>query len=317
MTLKEDIVKALEALNPKTEPTRAKLENDPSARSISLLLKSSAGLCLLEHIIQRVEGGKEGIISMDKWVEKEQLIDVIEFQYCHNNIEEMNTLLQAYYGIWIAQGGDDAGKNGFEAVLALADSSAVENVELLFTICVDCKTKLSGKDAECPSCRGKNLISISELSLQESAVAVLINRQFLELYVKECMADAGIDVVAWHDSSCVDTSISVGYQVEGEMVEPDVIGITKPTGILVCEAKTSKRIKPNDIRKISEPLRRLAEKVREYTGKELSQRFLLVTTGYFDKNVRPASMVRKGWELIDRSGIQTLKDELVRIQREL
>ena len=51
MTLKEDIVKALEALNPRTEPTRAKLENDPSAIAVSVLLKSSAGLCLLEYII--------------------------------------------------------------------------------------------------------------------------------------------------------------------------------------------------------------------------------------------------------------------------
>jgi hypothetical protein len=317
MTLKEEIRTALEGLSPKIDETKARLENDTAARAVSSFLKKSAGLGLIEYIIGDLRSGKEPLIVLSKWTEKQQLLDVMEFLYHENDSDTLEPFLIAYHEIWIAPEAEDVGRNAFEAISSLATSPAAGNVKQLFTICVDCKTRTDSEEGDCPDCKGRNLVEVNELSLHKNATAVLDNRQFLELYLKECIAESGIEVVTWCDDRNMEVATSIGYQVEGETVEPDVTGITEPVGIMVCEAKTSKKVNLNEIRRIGEPLQRLIEKVRKNTGKELNSRFLLVATCHFDENIRPSSMIRKGWELVDRERIPTLKDELMRIQSEL
>ncbi|MCK4444048.1 MAG: hypothetical protein KAW09_05860 [Thermoplasmata archaeon] len=317
MTLKEEVRTALEALTPKTNETKAKLENDPAARAVSSFLKKTAGLGLIEYIIGDLKSGKEPLIVLSKWTEKQQLLDVMEFLYHENDSDTLEPFLLAYHEIWIAPEAEDVGRNAFEVISSLATSPAAGNVKQLFTICVDCKTRTDSERGDCPDCKGRDVVEVSELSLHKNATAVLDNRQFLELYLKECMAESGIEVVTWRDDRNMEVATSIGYQVEGETVEPDVTGITEPVGIMVCEAKTSKKMKLNDIRRIGEPFQRLVEKVRKNTGKDVNSRFLLVITGFFDENIKLGSMMKKGWELLDRKSIAGLTNELARIQSEL
>jgi hypothetical protein len=157
-----------------------------------------------------------------------------------------------------------------------------------------------------------------KISITESAKSVLKYGQYLEIYVKECMDKSGVDPIGWNsegDGKKVYTSIN--YQVGGETIDIDVLGISKPLAVLVCEAKTSVKITMNDIRRVEDIFNRLVSKIKDHTGKEVEHLKLFIITGEFDENLSINALKRRSWELIDRSKIADLTGEFRRIQSEL
>jgi len=70
MGIKEEIIEALEALNPQIDRGKALLELDESALVIARLLKEPMGLALAEYISKDLEYGKYPIYSMNKFLDK-------------------------------------------------------------------------------------------------------------------------------------------------------------------------------------------------------------------------------------------------------
>jgi len=68
MEIKEEIINVLKALAPQIDKSKAKLELDTSAVSISRLLMESKGLELIEYICENLEYGELPIYSMNKFL---------------------------------------------------------------------------------------------------------------------------------------------------------------------------------------------------------------------------------------------------------
>jgi hypothetical protein len=110
---------------------------------------------------------------------------------------------------------------------------------------------------------------------------------------------------------------NIRYQVDGDILEVDVHGIALPITLLLCEAKTSMKISPNELRRVEGLYDRLVEKINNISGRRFAVIKLFVITGEFDGNISQSSYKRKGWELLDRTSIENLKDVLKEIQRGL
>ena len=147
--------------------------------------------------------------------------------------------------------------------------------------------------------------------------SVLKNNQFLEIYVKECMRNSGIELigreVGKHGKKAY---TSIQYQVHGEMIEADVHGIAQPLTLLLCEVKTATKITMNEIRRVEGLFDKLVDRVNGIAGVNNHLK-LFVITGEFDTNISIGAYRRRNWELLDRTTIQNLLEEFKRIRSEL
>lgn len=316
MGIKEEIIEALEALDPQIDRGKALLEVDESASAIAHLLKEPMGLSLVEYISKDLKYGKYPIYSMNKFLDKTKFDGIIE-HYFHNEVQTiLNPLLILYHQLWINQKAEP--KKFFDALKNLERSKAVTSNRIAI-ICLDCFSTFKDEGVnKCSNCGSNDLLEFFEMSITESARRVLKNGQYLEIYVKECMHESGIVPIGWsgdHNGEKVYTSIN--YQVEGEPIDIDVLGISQPIAVLLCEAKTSEKITMNEIRRVENLFDRLIRRINDLTGKRIQYLKLFVITGEFDRNVSVGAYRRKGWELIDRSKIPTLAEEFRRIQSEI
>ena len=316
MGIKEEIIEALEALDPQIDRGKALLELDESASAIACLLKEPMGLSLVEYISKDLKYGKYLIYSMNKFLDKTKFDRMIE-HYFHKDAQTiLNLLLKVYHQLWINKNIEP--KEFFKALKNLERSKAVKSNRIAI-ICLDCYSTFKNEGVnKCSNCGSNDLLEIFELSITESAKSVLKYGQYLEIYVKDCMYKSGVEPIGWNsegDGKKVYTSIK--YQVGGETIDIDVLGISKPIAVLVCEAKTSVKITMNDIRRVGDIFDRLVSKIKDHTGKEVEHFKLFIITGEFDENLSINALKRRSWELIDRSKIADLTEEFRRIQSEI
>jgi len=150
----------------------------------------------------------------------------------------------------------------FEKLKKLEEPNAISSREKILSICLDCYSIYSKEYVNCDECDSTNILEIYELILSEPAKSVLKDGQYLEIYVRECMHKSGIEPVGWNiDENNKKVYTSIKYQVEGEEMEIDVLGISQPIAVLICEAKTSKKITLNEIRRVEDLFNKLSRKI--------------------------------------------------------
>ena len=319
MGIKEEIIDALGALNPQVDKSKALLELDISAVSISRLLMEPVGVKLIEYICEELKCGQLPIYSMNKFIDKTEFDRLIEHFYVRGEQKTLDVLLLLHHQLWTNKQNVNPREN-FETLKKLEKSKAVNsNATTLRSICLDCCfINLKNYNGKCDECSSENILEIYEFFLSEPPKNVLKNGQYLEIYVKECMNKSGIELIGWN-SEDGDKKIytSIKYQIEGEDIDVDVHGISQPIAVLLCEAKTSKKITMNEMRRVENLFDRLIEKINDLTGKKIQHLKLFVITGEFDSNISVGAYRRKMWELIDRSKISDLTEEFRRIQSEI
>ncbi|MEX2703672.1 MAG: hypothetical protein Q6352_000140 [Candidatus Freyrarchaeum guaymaensis] len=317
MKIKEEIINVLKALAPQIDKSKAKLELDTSAVSISRLLMESKGLELIEYICENLEYGELPIYSMNKFLEKPEFDKLIEQFYINEKQRILDVLLLLYHQIWVNKQGEES-RQIFETLKKLEESKAISSKEKILRICLDCYSTYSEEHANCDECGSTNILEISELILSEPAKSVLQNGQYLEIYVRECMHKSGIEPVGWNiDESNKKVYTSIKYQVEGEEIEIDVLGISQPIAVLICEAKTSKKITLNEIRRVEDLFNKLSRKIGDLIGRKLQYFKLFIITGEFDRNIPTRAYRRERWELIHKHKISNLTEEFKRIKSEI
>lgn len=243
MSLREDLLGALEALAPQIiDRNRAKLELDESASAISSLLSEQQGLVLIEYMIEELECGKKPIYVANRFVQRSRLDCLIEHFYVSGKRSVLDVLLPAYHQLWMSQDqyGDSVSAL-FEATAKLGGSSAATSQEEVLRVCLDCLCVLDKGSSACTECSRSDLLKVYSFSLTQAARAVLKNRQYLEIYTKDCLRGSGVELVGYDaDKRGTKVYTSVRYQVEGEKVDIDVHGISlQPLALLLCEARTS------------------------------------------------------------------------------
>jgi hypothetical protein len=321
MSLREQLLEALEALAPQViDENRASLELDVSAAAISGLLSEPQGLALIEYAIEELECGKRSIYSTSEFLERARFDQLIEHFYTSEEQSVLNTLLLLYHQFWMNQRQpDDSVGASYETLRKLESSSAVASKTTVLNTCLDCLCILDEGSNTCTECGGSNLLEVHRLSLTQPAKAVLKNRQYLEIYAKECLRKSGIELIGCDiDKHGTKVYTSVRYQVEGEKIDIDVHGISsKPLALLLCEVRTSEKISMNELRRVEGLFKRLVDKIRNLSGKEFDYLNLFIATGEFDQNIPIGAYRRKNWELIDRTSIPELTERFRKIQSEI
>jgi hypothetical protein len=321
MSLRARLLETLEALAPQViDETRALLELDISASAISSLLSEEQGLALIEYIVEELECGKKPIYSTNRLLQRPTFDQLIEHFYTSGEQTVLDTLLLVYHQFWMVRRQPNDSVNAlYETLRKLESSSAVASRATVLCICLDCFSVLAEGSKVCAECGKTNLLEVHSLSLAQPARAVLKNRQYLELYTKECLRSSGVELIGCDfDKHGTKVYTSVRYQIEGEKIDIDVHGISPaPLALLLCEVKTSERVSMNELRRVESLLKRLVDKIRNLSGMEFDYLNLFITTGQFDQNLPTGAYRRKNWELIDRSSVPTLTDNLRRIQREI
>lgn len=321
MNLKEQLLDTLEALAPRVvDKNRAALELEASAVAISCLLSESQGLALVEYIVEELECGKKPIYLTNRFLEKPRFEQLVEHFYIEQKQEVLGPLLHFYHQFWLNQRQDTDDQRALHTMLArFGNSDAVTTRTPVLNVCIACHSNLDIGYDKCESCGGSNLLKLCELSLAQPARDVLKIGQYLEIHVKDCLRRSGIELVGWTiDKHRGKAYTSIRYQVEGEEIDIDVHGISlQPLALLLCEAKTSAKISMNELRRVEGLFNRLIRAIHEQSGKQFRYINLLVTTGEFDRNIPIGAYERKNWELIGRSRIPTLTEELKRIQSEI
>ena len=230
MSLREELLEALEALAPQIiDRNRAQLELDESASAISSLLSEQQGLVLIEYIIEELECGKRPIYSANGFVQRPRLDRLIEHFYVSGKQAALDVLLPAYHQFWMSQGQcSDSVKALFEAAAKLGSSSAATSQEAVLRVCLDCLCVLDEGLGACTECGRSDLLEVYSFSLTQPARAVLKNRQYLEIYTKECLRNSGVELIGYDvDKRGTKVYTSVRYQVEGEKIDIDVHGISR------------------------------------------------------------------------------------------
>lgn len=317
MRIKEKVLNALDELAPNIDPTRSQLELDISTTAISRVLSEKYGLPLIEYIIEELDYGKKPIYQTDRLVGKARFDKLIEQSYVANKQEALGILLPCYHQFWMHKGADNT-QAFYDTVTKLENSDAIERKIDTLTVCLDCYNILDVNIQECEQCKGIDLLKIYGLFLTQSAKAVLKNNQYLEIYVKECLRDSGVELIG-HEvgKQGKRTYTSIQYQVHGEMIEADVHGIAQPLTLLLCEVKTTTKITMNEIRRVENLFDRLVDRIRGLIGTDVNHLKLFIITGEFDRNISIGAYRRRNWELIDRAIIPSLTEEFKRIKSEL
>jgi hypothetical protein len=314
--MKEELLKAFEALIPKVYDTKASLENDEAAIAISSMLSESQGLALVEYLINELSFGKKPIYLANEFISNDRISKLIEKLYLAREREPLQILLAYYNQVWIYASENPTGF--YKTLHKLANSAAASSVTITLKLCLDCSQALDNSFIECPRCSSNNVLEVSQLTFAEQAQAALKQGQFLEIYVKECLARSGINLIGYPiGKRGLKGYISVEYRIQGEPVEIDVHGLAQPLTIFLCEVKTAQKITMNELRRVESVFTGLLERVNNLNRFNVGHLKLFIITGEFDRNIPRTAYARKNWELIDRAMIPGLVEELKRIQQEL
>lgn len=320
MEIKNQILKALEALAPKIDSARGQSELDKAAIGISNLLSEPHGLELVEYITKWLGAGKKPLYSTNQFVEKSVFDLLNAHTYESQDSETLQILLRLYHQFWSERSDEDINpKTLYHSLKKLENSAAVKSKKTILSICLNCYAQYDILPNNCDGCNGNNFLEIYELTFPGVIRSVLENNQYLELYIKECLKKSGVELIGWPiDKQGKKAYTSVQYQVDGDMIETDVHGIATPVALLLCEAKTANKVTLTDIRYYDGIYTKLISNIIEYVQlKSIKLRKIFVTTGEFDRNISIPAYQRRDWELLSRNRIPYLVDEFKRIQQEL
>jgi hypothetical protein len=320
MKLAEEIISILEDLNPQIDESKARNELDPSATAISMLVKDQTGLSLIEYITDELENGRLPIYTFDKLPStKEMKGKIAHFYFNEPEAEILNILLMLYHQFWYYN--DESTRvKFFKKVEELRQSVITKADNSVYNICNNCTWFEQNSGESCKNCEKKDLLKIREIKLTDTTRKVLKNDQFLEIYVKECMRESGIQPIGWKlGDHKVYTSIK--YHFMGEEIEIDAHGIPNNKTLMICEAKTSKKITINEMRRIENIFDKLGDRINEYRSDKFKIKLskVFIITGEFDQNILKAigAYKMRGWDLIGRDKISNLALEFDRIKQEL
>lgn len=202
MSVRDQLLSAFAALAPQIDVTKALLELNPSAVAISRLLSESHGLILVEYIIDKLECGKKPLYLMNKFVERAIFQKLIEQYYLTQDHKILSILLSCYDQFWVNV--LESPGELYQTIKKLEFSDAVNSRELVLNLCLDCGSMLAEASNICDGCGRNDLLNIYSLSLTIAARDVLKNNNYLEIYVKACLKESGIELIGCEFKSLQD-----------------------------------------------------------------------------------------------------------------
>lgn len=310
MSLKQDLLDALEALDPQIDQTKASQELDEGAIALSKLLGQPQGLEFVEYIIKELEFGKNPIILSSRFIDKNKLDQLIKYHYANNDVESLNILLSLYHQIWMNKSEQTEAEEVFSVLKTLESSKAVHSKEIIAAFDLDTLHRIEILPAD----NQANTLRVYRFSLSDGAKRVIKkdNNQYFEIYVKIALQQSGIELIGPINKQGKRAYTNTRYQVDGERIEVDVHGISQPLALFLCEAKTVAKITLNDLRLTENTYNKLTAKINISSGRKFNYQKIFIITGEFDINI-PRAM-KKDWELLDRSKIPHLVDEFKQIK---
>lgn len=316
MSLNSELQNTLAALKPYIDTTKAKLELDNAAISICHILSDRYGLYWLEYLLETIEDRRFFLYSSDRYVQKSRLDSLAENLYKSKEQSHLKTLLSFYHQIFRENiGVNDDPSAKFSTLKKIESLAAIKSNEMIAGYCLTCLTACDGQFAACSRCGSNDVLNINKITFLPEVKTILSNGQYLEIYVKHCLRETGIELIGYpFDQKGRKAFTNIRYQVDGDIIEVDVHGIASPLTLLLCEAKTSVKIQANELRRIEGLYDRLIDKINTLSRRNFSVLRLFIITGEFDRNISQNAYKRKGWELIDRKNIESLKDVLTEIQ---
>lgn len=317
MSLKSELIDALEMLKPYIDPTKGQLEFDDAAKSISQFLSCPEGLYWLEYIIAKLDCGKLPLYAANKSVPQNKLDSLAENLYKQNRFEALKFLLLYYHQFLEHEETFDISKM-FSALKKLTNSAAVQSQTVVASFCLQCSYASINQFQICPQCSEDDVLNIVEILFPPQVKTILKNGQYLEMYVKHCFQESGVELIGYPiNQKGTKAFTNVRYQVDGDPMEVDIHGIASPLTLLLCEVKTVAKIASNELRRVDGLYDHLIEKINTVSSRKFSVLKVFIITGEFDTNISESAYKRKNWELIDRTKIQTLTDVLKDIQKGL
>ncbi len=316
MSLNSELQDTLDALKPSIDSTKAKLELDKVAISVSHILSNPYGMYWLEYLLKSIENGRFFLYSSDKYVSKSKIDSLAEQLYKSKEQSHLKTLLSFYHQLfWESGSVNDDPRAKYSTLKKIESLGATKSNLIIAGYCLTCCATRDGYFSVCSQCGSNDIVNINKISFLPEVKTVLRNGQYLEIYVKNCLRDTGVELIGYPiDQKGSKAFTNIRYQVDGDAIEVDVHGIASPLTLLLCEAKTSARIQSNELRRVEGLYDRLVDKVNTLSGRKFSVLKLFVITGEFDRNISQSAYKRRGWELIDRTHIENLKAVLKDIQ---
>jgi hypothetical protein len=319
MSLNSELQNTLAALKPYIDSTKAKLELDNAAVSICQILSDRYGLYWLEYLLESIDDRRFFLYSSDRYVQKNRLDALVEQLYKSKEKSHLRTLLAFYhqmFGGGISVNDDPSVK--FSNLKKIESLAAIKSNEIIAGYCLTCYAARDGQIATCSQCGSYDVFNINKISFLPEVKTILSNGQYLEIYVKRCLRDAGIELIGYPiDQKGRKAFTNIRYQIDGDIIEVDVHGIASPLTLLLCEAKTSEKIQVNELRRIEGLYNRLIDKINTLSRRNFAVLRLFIISGEFDKNISQSAYKRKGWELIDKSNIANLNEVLRELQASL
>lgn len=317
MGFKENILQAFAELSPKFDLSKAQIENDKGAIALSTLLSKRCGLALVEYIAKELDGGKKPLFFTNNTVNNSTLTGLIEKFYSLDKSDVYTPLIHIF-NLFDSGKIESSREEIHEAISSLAKTDAIEDKETVFRMCQQCHGALEEATASCPSCGCCEYFEIDKLKLSDGAKKAIKDNQFLEIYAKICMQNAGIELIGWPFGKNGEKAYtSIRYQVDGDNPELDVHGIAKPLGIIFCEAKTVPNITQNELRKVENTYDTMQKRINALTKSENKYVRIFITTGRFDGNISLISYQSRSWVFIEREQISNLENEFIKVRESL
>ncbi len=312
MSLEQELLNVLQALDPQSDKTKAEQELDDAAIALSKLLAYPQGLEFVEYIIHDLDLGKKPIYLPTRYLEKEKFHTLIQYNYENTDDETIEVLLSLYHQLWMNGSDTDSVRELLSVLDKLQNSTAVSRKDFVASFSLDDLNRLDSPSVD----NDLSSVNVYKMFLADGARRVLKGNHFLEIYVKMSLCKSGAKLIGWpFDNKGHHAYTSIQYQIDGERIELDVHGIAQPLSLILCEAKTSAKITLNDLRRVENTYDKLMRKIENVSNRNFHCQKIFVITGEFDRNIPKSA--RKNWELIDRPKIYCLVDEFKQLQNEL
>jgi len=313
--ISDEIISALLTLAPSIDPTKAVLEIDPVSIEFANILAEPSGLSVIEFIQDNFKDGKISILIPNKCPNKKEIERMIYSLHSQGKKEKLSFLLDVYNFFWVMHS-DIETSMLFDCLEKIEKSKAIISKKTVLSICSEC---ISDTNAN-PCCVSidQNIFEINDCSIHENIGAILRYNHHLEIYVKSQLNKIGIKTIGWEKERFGrEICTSVTYQIDGEPVEVDTIGISTPLAVLLIEVKTAKNTSMNEIRKTENKFESLISRINKISNRTIPFLKIFITSGDFDPNLPLKAYHRKDWDFIDRSMIAKINEEFVKIKKSL
>jgi len=315
---RDEIISGFLTLAPKVDPAKAALEIDPISNDVANILGEPSGLDVIEFIGEELIKNRVPFYLTEVLPDRKEIEGLAKKFYDRDDQKNLKIILHIFDEFW-QKSKSTTPEHFFNGLKKFGMSKGIVTKNSILKICCNCHSENPvASSNDCCKSR-QNVLEVFELSLHEKVESTLRYNQHLEIYVKNHLNKLGIDTIGWKKNQYGrDICTSITYQIDGEPVEIDTIGITKPLAILLIEAKTSKNISMSEIRKTSNKFDRIITKISTIiTNHKFTFLKIFVTSGNFDPNLSLSGYQRQGWVFIDKEKIAKIDGEFKTIQNSL